>query len=330
MEEFLSDFSTPILIGILTLFVALNGVVFEIKKDPDKPPGLKNMSTAGKIAALVIVVLGTYTVVKQILDERNAASDNEALKNQLKDAQLQRADIANVVNEIGSVQKDIGKNTIKIDNTTTQISAVSNLTTQVTTESKTILEKIQQESEQSIKNQAAVLNSLRILEVKFVDQESRIGSLVKDASPQLPPLVESKPEPTYAKVTFNSLTTGENCEATPGNQGEFYYEFFANGKKLANAPYSLQTPLKLKDNDTKQGLGVIDGLRVFSEEDTITVSGYIRERDPKNWLGKWTYKYAGTFSTTLAAKTLTSPYEIQVVEKKDCQLRLGIGISVYQ
>lgn len=83
MEEFFSNFSTPILIGILTLFVALNGVIFEIKKDPDKPPGLKYMSTAGKTAALVIVVLGTYTVIKQILDERNAASDNQALKNQL-------------------------------------------------------------------------------------------------------------------------------------------------------------------------------------------------------------------------------------------------------
>lgn len=98
---------------------------------------------------------------------------------------------------------------------------------------------------------------------------------------------------------------------------------------MESPPYSLQNPLRLKDNDTKNDLGSIDGLRVFSTEDTITVSGYIRERDPKNWLGNWTYKYAGTFSTTLAAKILTSPYEIQVVQKKDCQLRLDIGLDIY-
>ena len=317
MDGFLDTYSTPLLIGILTLFVALNGILFEIKKDPDSPPGFRNMSPTGYALVCIIVVLGCFTGFKQVSDQQASDSSQADLAEKLSKAEQERDQIAEIIDELGQVQSGIDLNTRSIKTTTKDIENVS-------VENQVILGKVQHDADLSIANQAEVVKILRSLAGTVADQQGDIVALAKFMKQ---PLQTERRD--YAKVIFDSLATGENCESSPDNQGEFYYEFYANGSPLKNPPYSITNPLMMTNNDVKNNLGSIEGIRILGANDTITVNGYVRERDPKNFLRRWTYKYDGTFSKVLPAKVLQTPEVITVLDEKDCQVKLGVKIVTY-
>ena len=67
-----------LLIALATLGIAFNGLVYQPKKDPDRPASWSNINTHGKLLIGGLLVLAVLTVGKRIIDQRNQSAREAA------------------------------------------------------------------------------------------------------------------------------------------------------------------------------------------------------------------------------------------------------------
>ncbi len=60
-----------IIILLITTIVALNGVLYEPRKDPDKPISWRNINLMGKILILILICLFVLSAIREIIDGRS-------------------------------------------------------------------------------------------------------------------------------------------------------------------------------------------------------------------------------------------------------------------
>lgn len=60
-----------IIIGLATMLIALNGLIFQPKKDPEGPTNWKNINTFGRILFGLIILLIVLNIAESYYDERN-------------------------------------------------------------------------------------------------------------------------------------------------------------------------------------------------------------------------------------------------------------------
>lgn len=97
------DMLISVIISIITLFIALGGVVFSLKKNPNAKASWANMTWYGKIVpfALILLTLGSiYTSREVKLDAETLNSQITDLDEQLKIERSEQAKVRNVVRNI--------------------------------------------------------------------------------------------------------------------------------------------------------------------------------------------------------------------------------------
>jgi hypothetical protein len=326
---FITENLTSILIGILTLFVGLNGVLFDIRKKPEAKTSFKNTSGLGRFFILTIFVLGGITMHQQFQGKQQSADDKikldkdlKIVKMELKKAKAQQIELTEITMEIGKVSEKTVEVVFETQDLAENIEEISTKTGETTDNNRVLLGSMNVRSVNSVKHQSQLLLNINELKLALANQGSRIDKMLEKNEIKEADLVKKI---RFAHVTFDYITVAENCEKTPGNQGEFYYDFYANGHRLINPLYTLSSPLKLSDNSRSQALGKIMNIEIVDIDDTISLNGYIRERDQKNILLRWTYEYDGVFSKSLMVSQKQDT--IHVIDYPKCNVKLSVSIS---
>jgi hypothetical protein len=72
-----------ITVGLITIILALNGLIFQTKKDPNGGAGLSNLNNTGRLLLVFILLLGGLNITKSMVDDRS-----NAVEGARKDAQI--------------------------------------------------------------------------------------------------------------------------------------------------------------------------------------------------------------------------------------------------
>jgi hypothetical protein len=328
---FFAENLTAILIAVLTLFVGLNGVLFDIRKNTETKNSFKNISRLGWSFILIIFILGGVTFQQEITEKHQSAEEKLILNEKLKfvRAELLKAQERQI--KLTKITTGIGEVSIQTNSLATETNGLANNIEDITIETKvvtednqTLLGSMNSRSANSVVQQSEIIRNLEGLKFELVNQRQLIDEILKKNNIKASEVSIFR----YAHVTFDKISVIENCEKTTSNDGDFYYDLYANGQPLTNPRHSLSSPLRLADNSESQeeNLGKINNIKILKEDDTILFSGYVRERDQRNILFRWTYKYDGVFSKSIAISKAKD--EIQVINYPDCDVTLHFSIRV--
>lgn len=324
----ITDHLTSILIGVLTLFVGLNGLLFDIRKNTELKNSFKNTSILGRFVIVTIFILGGVTIYKQILDKQDSTEvqkqlnkDLSEVQNKLLFAQKQQIKLTTITTNIDEVTQSTEKVTKETAGLANNIKLISTITKDVTQDNKILLGRMNDSSLNSLEQQSQIIRFLEGLRLEQAKQGKLIDEIATESE------IEVSQVSKFAHVTFDKLSVGENCEATASNSGEFYYDFYANGMRLLHPLHTIKSPLRLEDNSnsTEVNLGKINNLKILGKEDIILFTGYVRERDPRNILLRWTYKYDGVFSKSIPVSQVSDV--IQVIDEPDCNVKIHVSIG---
>lgn len=328
---FITENLTAILIAILTLFVGLNGVLFDIRKNSEIPNSIKNISRVGWSLILAIFILGGITLHQELQDKQQSALDklklNEdlrSLRTELVAAEERQIKLTQITNDIGDVSKQTNSVASETNGLAKNIEGISTDTKVVTDSNQTLLGHMNSRSANSVKQQSQIIRNLEGLKFELVNQRQLIDEILKKNDIKASQVSEIR----YAHVTFDKISVVENCESTPTNDGDFYYDLYANGQPLTNPRHTLSSPLRLADGAESKGgsLGIIKNIKILKGDETISLSGYIRERDQMNIFFNWTYKYDGVFTKTMTISKIKD--EIKVIDYPDCDVTLHVSVRV--
>lgn len=136
--------------------------------------------------------------------------------------------------------------------------------------------------------------------------------------------IETKVTKRYITITFKSIDVIDDCDSKTA--GEFYYKFRVNG--IIIEQLSVNDATSANNGGTIELKSYTRKVEFIDDNDTFTISGYIRERDSKNIYRNWRYTEVGSFSESFTIGEADEFRNIPLNRYAGCSVILHIDLKV--
>ncbi len=309
-------------LSILTFAIALNGLLYQPKKDRDKPARWKNLNLLGKLnfsALFMLFLANIYLGWSTTEENREKANKISTLQESLDKLSESNGRLHSAHEKLKVDNTEIMQAQKILQAGNTELKKAHKILQTDNTELKATSSSIVDQNDKLLNdNQELIGKQVRLTSqntqlIKSIADLSQTALNIKNSSDG----INKKLTKHYLSISFKSIEVTKDCDKD--SEGEIYYKLRVNGDIISELNVSQASSA---DSGTFIPINSQNyNLPLFGTEDKVNISGYVRERDSKNKLTrKWYYTEVGNFSKNIIASRAVGNSQIHLESYDGCSV----------